>query len=292
MSRKYQEANRERCQEEVFEVDLTSEAEEERGLWSEHALIGRVVEPRKTRATIREWISKNWGMRLIVKFIPRNFFIVPWVPNFDPVLLAIYDRPMWIRMYNLPKEYWGENCLEKIGRSLGTLLEIDKELNQKDSYVYARLMIAAVKEIPPQISLVSSTGVWLQQKDPILEEKVAPTEKEPIKIIPNENAGFPKSDPVDLNPVIKEDNQIPLTSNSEYEDDLNPEEADIEDGMEDLDSRCISQSANIMLGRAKGSRGRRSHKQVREERALKKGIVNVFDFMKKSKGGDLSLGER
>lgn len=123
-----------------------------------------------------------------------------------------------------------------------------------------------------------------------MEEKVAPSEKEPTKI--NENAGFLISEPADLNPVIKEDNQIPLSSNSEYEEDLNPEEADIEDGLEDLDPRCISQSANIMLGRAKGSRGRRSHKQVREERALEKGIVSVFDFMKKSKGGDLSLRER
>lgn len=198
-SRKSQEANRERCQEEIFEVDLTSEAEEERGLWSEHALIGRVVGPRKTRATIREWISKNWGLRMIVKFIPRNFFIVvfedgkernkflcmnnwfieehpmylqPWVPNFDPVPLAIYDRPVWIRMYDLPMEYWGENCLEKIGRSLGTLLEIDEELIEKDSCVYARLKIAAVKEIPPQISLVSSAGVWLQQVE--IEKDIIP----------------------------------------------------------------------------------------------------------------------
>lgn len=66
-------------------------------------------------------------------------------------------------MYNLPKEYWGEKCLEKIGRSLGTLLEIDEEIIKKDSYVYARLKLAAVKEIPSQISLVSLVGIWMQQ---------------------------------------------------------------------------------------------------------------------------------
>ncbi|GLJ51280.1 hypothetical protein SUGI_1090680 [Cryptomeria japonica] len=253
-------------------------------------------------------------------------------------------------MYSLPMEYWGENCLEKISRSLGILMEIDKDLIEKDSYVYARMRIVAVKEIPLQISLVSSVGVWLQQveiekdiipcsrcgskmhlevecrmyvrrarrnnfpnqninhqwvektvklplmisgksqKDPVMEEKVAPIEKESTKIISNENMGYMISDSTES--VIKEDNQVPLTPNSEDEEELNPEEVDIEDGLEDLDLRCISQFANIMLGRAKGSRGRRSHKQVREESALEKGIVSVFDFMKKSEGGDPSLGER
>ncbi|GLJ21325.1 hypothetical protein SUGI_0392080 [Cryptomeria japonica] len=378
-SSKFREASRERCEEEAFEVDLTSEAKEERGLWMEHTLIGRVVGPRMTRATIREWISKHWGLRLIVKFIPRSFFIVvfddgrernkylcknnwfieehplylqPWFPNFNLVLLAIYDRPMWIRMYNLPMEYWGENCLEKIGRSLGILLEIDEELIEKDSYVYARLKIAAVKEIPSQISLVSSVGVWLQQveiekeiipcsrcnskmhlegecrmyvrkanrnylpkqtnkhrwvekivklpltisgnshKDPEMVEKVAPIEKEASKMYLMENVGYPISDIENHNPVIKEDNQLPLTSNSKYEEDQNPKEEDIEDGLENLDPRCISQSANILSGREKGRRGRRSHKQVREEREFEKGIVSVIDFMKKSKGEDLSLGDR
>ncbi|GLJ23370.1 hypothetical protein SUGI_0442190 [Cryptomeria japonica] len=198
-SSKFQETKREGCEEEAFEIDLSSEAEEERGLWTKHTLISRVVGPRMTRATIRDWISKHWGLRLIVKFIPRSFFVVvfedgrernkylcknnwfieehplylqPWFPNFNPLPLAVYDKPVWIRMYNLPMEYWGENCLEKIGRSLGTLLEIDKELLEKDSYIYARLKLAAVKEIPPQISLVSSVGVWMQQME--IEKDIIP----------------------------------------------------------------------------------------------------------------------
>ncbi|GLJ34934.1 hypothetical protein SUGI_0703020 [Cryptomeria japonica] len=335
-------------------------------------MIGRVVGPRMTRSTIREWISKHWGLRLIVKFIPRNFFIVvfedgmernkflckdnwfikehplylqPWIPNFNPLPLAVYDRPVWIRMYNLPMEYWGDKCLEKIGRSLGTLLEIDEEIIEKDSYVYARSKIAAVKEIPSQISLVTSVGVWMQQveiekeivpcsrcgskmhleedcrmfvrkarrsnfpkqtnkqrwvektvkpllmilsnlqKEPKKEEKEVPIGKEPIKTNLMENVGNQNLDIVDHN-------QLPLTSSLEYEEELSPEEDDIKDGLENLDPKCISQSANTLLGRAKGSRGRSSHKQVKEERAYEKGIISVLDFMKRTKGADPSLGER
>ncbi|GLJ30291.1 hypothetical protein SUGI_0599050 [Cryptomeria japonica] len=171
-SSKSREASWERCEEDAFEIDLTSEVEEEKGLWKEHTLIGRRVGPRMTKATIREWISKHWGLRLIVKFIPRSFFIVIFEDGRERNKYLLYDRPMWIRMYNLPVEFWGENCLEKIGRSLGTLLEIDEELIEKDSYVYARLKITAVKEIPSQISLVSSAGVWLQQVE--IEKEIIP----------------------------------------------------------------------------------------------------------------------
>ncbi|GLJ54585.1 hypothetical protein SUGI_1172550 [Cryptomeria japonica] len=340
-SNKFQETKREKCEEEAFEIDLSSEVEEERRLWLEHTLINRVVGPRMTRATIRDWISKHWGLRLIVKFIPRSFFIVVFENG--------RERN---KMYNLPMEYWGENCLEKIGQLLGSLLEIDEELLEKDSYIYAQLKLAAAKEIPPQISLVSLAGVWMQQveiekdiipclrcgskmhregecriyvrkdrrnnfpkqsnkhrwvkktvklpltisdksqKDVDMEVKLAPIIKDSSKMNCLENEVHLLSDSVDLNPINKEDIQLSLTSNSEYEEEPNPEEADLEDELENLDPRSISQSANIMLGREKGGRGRRSHKQVREERALEKGIVSVINFMKKSKGGDLSLGER
>ncbi|GLJ06803.1 hypothetical protein SUGI_0048700 [Cryptomeria japonica] len=57
-----------------------------------------------------------------------------------------------------------------------------------------------------------------------------------------------------------------------------------EDVLENVDPRCISQSVNILLGKAKGSRGRRSNRQKREESAKKKGIVSVFQFMRKDRG--------
>lgn len=130
------------------------------------------------------------------------------------------------------------------------------------------------------------------QKEPEKEEKEVPIEKESFKTNLMEDAGNPKLVIAEHNPAITDYNQLPLTSNSEYEEELSPEEEDIEDGLDNLDPRCISQSANTLLGREKGSRGRRSHKQVREETAFEKGIVSVLDFMKKTKGGDLALGER
>ncbi|GLJ36868.1 hypothetical protein SUGI_0744910 [Cryptomeria japonica] len=55
-------------------------------------------------------------------------YIQPWSPNFDLTSLAVYDKLVWIRLYNLPIEYWSEACLETIKRSLGTLLEIYEDI--------------------------------------------------------------------------------------------------------------------------------------------------------------------
>ncbi|XP_059067754.1 uncharacterized protein LOC131858517 [Cryptomeria japonica] len=65
-------------------------------------------------------------------------------------------------------------------------------------------------------------------------------------------------------------------SNGEEEDDI----------LDNLDPRCISQSGNNLLGRAKGFKGRKSNKQIREVKASEKGIVSVLEYMKNPKGGN------
>ncbi|GLJ14761.1 hypothetical protein SUGI_0239430 [Cryptomeria japonica] len=130
-----------------IEVDLSEEVEEERHIFEKHAIIGRVVGPKFPRKTIRTWIDKNWGKHVIVK-----------LKNFDPTSLAIYDGPVWVRLYNIPTEYWSEPSLEKIGQSLGTLLDIDEDIIGTDLYTYARLKIAAMSKIPEVITIITKEG--------------------------------------------------------------------------------------------------------------------------------------
>ncbi|GLJ44160.1 hypothetical protein SUGI_0921350 [Cryptomeria japonica] len=85
-----------------------------------------------------------------------------WFPNFNPVPLDPYDRTIWITIYNLLIEYWVEGSLEKIGRTLGALLEIDEDLVEKDSYLYAGLCTATVKWVPPKICLLFEGRRWIQ----------------------------------------------------------------------------------------------------------------------------------
>ncbi|GLJ49384.1 hypothetical protein SUGI_1044890 [Cryptomeria japonica] len=109
-----------------------------------------------TEKGIRDQIlsSKNWY------FDNLPLYIQSWTPNFNPLKLVVYETPVWIELYNLPIKYWGDSSLEKIGRTLGTLLDIDEEIIENDSYIYARIKIAAIEQIPSIINLRIDNGLW------------------------------------------------------------------------------------------------------------------------------------
>ncbi|GLJ40042.1 hypothetical protein SUGI_0819650 [Cryptomeria japonica] len=171
------------------EIDLTEEAIDDKGIWEDLAVIAIIIWPKKPRRIINPWIKDNWGSQDVVKFLLKGFFVAifiekgirdqilsskncyfdnlplyiqPWTPNFNLLKLVVYETLVWIRLYNLPIEYWGDSSLEKIGRTLGTLLEIDEEIIENDSYIYARMKIAAVEQIPFIINLRTDNGLWKQ----------------------------------------------------------------------------------------------------------------------------------
>ncbi|GLJ33047.1 hypothetical protein SUGI_0665140 [Cryptomeria japonica] len=67
-------------------------------------------------------------------------------------------------------EYWTEEALEKIERPLGTLMEIDADIAQGDSYLYARLQLATVRKILSKIGLYTQGKDWIQSVE-IEEDK-------------------------------------------------------------------------------------------------------------------------
>ncbi|GLJ45444.1 hypothetical protein SUGI_0956930 [Cryptomeria japonica] len=155
-------------------------------MWEDLVVIARITSPKKSKQNIKHWIKGNWGNQVVVKFIPKGFFVAifiekgtrdqilssknwffdnlplniqPWTPNFNPSRLAVYENPIWIRMFNLPIEYWGDQCLEKIVCTLGTLQENDEEIIESDSYIYARMKIVVVES---HINLRTANGIWKQ----------------------------------------------------------------------------------------------------------------------------------
>ncbi|GLJ36998.1 hypothetical protein SUGI_0749510 [Cryptomeria japonica] len=323
-------------------------------------------------------MEENWGLRTVIIFIPKGFFVVlfedgedgnqilnqenwiannhaiylqPWSPNFDPIPLVVYSTSVWILLYNLPIEYWSEDLLEKIDRTLGTLLEVDFD-DEDDLCKYARLRITVVKKIPESITFLTSSSEWRQQVEIEKEIKQCPrcgskfhgldeckmfvrkarnVLRKPtqfwrrklensLKTVTNQEGK--RSDDVgqthnqETNPLTplktascnsketrKEDSIMVLVDNGECsrlninvgrENDVVPNTPGItpsckglsdtefefekgsdddlfqEDELENIDPRCIRQSANALLGKAKGFRGRRRNGQKREERAREK----------------------
>ncbi|GLJ30111.1 hypothetical protein SUGI_0595530 [Cryptomeria japonica] len=124
------------------EINLTEDVEDDRYAWEEYALIARINGPKKSREVIWSWVDTNWGRQTIIKFLPKGFFVAkcaenherdkvlgsknwylekhpmymqPWEPNFNPMDLAWYDKPIWLRLFNLPIEYWGNLALKGSG---------------------------------------------------------------------------------------------------------------------------------------------------------------------------------
>lgn len=58
-----------------------------------------------------------------------------------------------------------ENCLKKIGLSLGTLMDIDAELFDEYSYLYARLQITTIILVPKEILLCVEGEKWVQSME-------------------------------------------------------------------------------------------------------------------------------
>ncbi|GLJ26389.1 hypothetical protein SUGI_0508730 [Cryptomeria japonica] len=125
-----------------IEIDLTEEVEDERFFFEKQAVIARFIGPKMFKKSIHDWVDNNWGKRIVIKFIPKGFFVAifteesernhilekenwylgnhplyiqPWTPNFDPTPSAVYEEPVSICLFNLPIEYWSDSSLEKIG---------------------------------------------------------------------------------------------------------------------------------------------------------------------------------
>ncbi|GLJ45197.1 hypothetical protein SUGI_0951320 [Cryptomeria japonica] len=93
---------------------------------------------------------------------PASLYIQRWHINFNPLITKPYEKLVWIRLNNLPMEYWMEEVLYKIGRSLGTVIEIDTEIVEGDSYLYAKLRLASVRAVPLEIRLLAHEKEWIQ----------------------------------------------------------------------------------------------------------------------------------
>ncbi|GLJ44530.1 hypothetical protein SUGI_0935010 [Cryptomeria japonica] len=170
-------------------VDLREEIDEDNHLWNNHAVIARIIGLNWSRKNIKIIVLVSWGDRVVIKFIPRGFFVVlfenhidrdqilnqekwyankhvvylqPWEPNFNPIPLLVYSSPIWINLYNLPIEYWGKSYLENIGRMLGMVLEIDFD-DEEDLCKLVKIKVVAVKKIPEYICLQTANGVWRQR---------------------------------------------------------------------------------------------------------------------------------
>ena len=58
--------------------------------------------------------------------------IRPWEPNFKPSSASVTSIAEWIRLNELPIEYYEAQNLKQIGSTIGTILRIDTHTTVKE----------------------------------------------------------------------------------------------------------------------------------------------------------------
>ncbi|GLJ52433.1 hypothetical protein SUGI_1115280 [Cryptomeria japonica] len=77
-----------------------------------------------------------------------GYILKEWEPIFNPLKMKFKEVPVWIRIYNLPFEYWDMDTLHSIGDKLGTFIRVGEGVEAKDFNMYARIYINW-KLVPP-----------------------------------------------------------------------------------------------------------------------------------------------
>ncbi|GLJ04798.1 hypothetical protein SUGI_0003690 [Cryptomeria japonica] len=90
-----------------------------------------------------------------------------WHPAFNLESESFDRTPLWIRLPNLPMQYWFDACFEVVGNSLGTFLMADEDSLNLLHTTSAHLLVVVdvAKGLPSEISITSSKGSWLQTVD-------------------------------------------------------------------------------------------------------------------------------
>ncbi|XP_019235961.1 PREDICTED: uncharacterized protein LOC109216271 [Nicotiana attenuata] len=88
-------------------------------------------------------------------FISENFLSVrKWEPKFVPQEATLTSTAIWIRVPQLPTEFYDQDILKKVGRKLGKLLKIDKCTSSTLRGRYACICIQVPLETPVETSVI------------------------------------------------------------------------------------------------------------------------------------------
>ncbi|XP_019255157.1 PREDICTED: uncharacterized protein LOC109233748 [Nicotiana attenuata] len=95
------------------------------------------------------------ALHLGPSFISGNFLSVrKWKPKFIPQEATLTSTAIWIRLPQLPTEFYDKVILEKVGRKLGKLLKIGQCTSSTLRGRYARICIQVPLETPMETTVI------------------------------------------------------------------------------------------------------------------------------------------
>ncbi|KAL8485233.1 hypothetical protein ACS0TY_027509 [Phlomoides rotata] len=131
------------------------------------SLIGRVTHARGDKPLVQADLIKKltaiWGIRTTWSLIPigvgcgddrerifakRTWQIKPgllrlqrWVQDFNPYKVSSSIAQVWIRILELPLEYWNTNILTALASAIGTVIKLDERTASRSMGRFARVLV-------------------------------------------------------------------------------------------------------------------------------------------------------
>ncbi|XP_057790892.1 uncharacterized protein LOC131008004 [Salvia miltiorrhiza] len=93
-----------------------------------------------------------------------------WVRNFDPYKENSSLCQVWIRIYNMPVEYWHPEVFAAIGRTLGFPIKLDGASASKDVGSFARMLVEIDLSVPSIDSMTIDCDVMSFYVDFVYEQ--------------------------------------------------------------------------------------------------------------------------
>ncbi|GAV87862.1 DUF4283 domain-containing protein [Cephalotus follicularis] len=110
----------------------------------------------------RDWILNNspwdvWGVHLALRL---------WERDLPPISSGFAKIPVWVKLMNIPMEYWTVQGLSRLASVLGTPLHMDPATEGKQLISFARICeeMKADKEFPAVIKTRRSNGEVVEVK--------------------------------------------------------------------------------------------------------------------------------
>ncbi|KAH9327972.1 hypothetical protein KI387_000080, partial [Taxus chinensis] len=94
-----------------------------------------------------------------------SLFLKKWYPGFDHNIENINTIPIWCRLPRLPLQFWDDEILLNIAKSLGTPIRLDGPTRNRSKLAFACFCISSEmeQELPEHIILKSKYGMWIQK---------------------------------------------------------------------------------------------------------------------------------
>ncbi|GAV92640.1 DUF4283 domain-containing protein, partial [Cephalotus follicularis] len=161
---------------------------------------------------VRNWILDNgpwdvWGVHMALRL---------WERDMPPICSGFTKIPVWVKLLNIPMEYWTPLGLSHLASVLGTPLHMDPATEAKQMISFARLCVemCADRAFPEVIKVKRSSGAVVEVrveyswKPPVCERckvfdhstracpirpmspLVAPVAKAPVAKVPHTEEGW------------------------------------------------------------------------------------------------------